>query len=50
MIGGGPNAFQKYESGDIMGSHAISSALRVLDAHPDALAILVTHRAEQSAA
>jgi HTH-type transcriptional regulator / antitoxin MqsA len=50
VIGGGPNAFQKYEAGDIMVSHAISSALRVLDAHPDALAILVAHRSEQSAA
>jgi HTH-type transcriptional regulator/antitoxin MqsA len=50
VIGGGPNAFQKYEAGDIMASHAISSALRVLDAHPDALAILVGHRSEQSAA
>jgi HTH-type transcriptional regulator/antitoxin MqsA len=50
VIGGGPNAFQKYEAGDIMVSHAISSALRVLDAHPDALAILVAHRLEQSAA
>ena len=34
VIGGGPNAFQKYEAGDIMVSHAISSALRVLDFHP----------------
>jgi HTH-type transcriptional regulator/antitoxin MqsA len=50
VIGGGPNAFQRYEAGDIMVSHAISSALRVLDAHPDALAILVAHRSEQSAA
>ena len=30
VIGGGPNAFQKYEAGDIMVSHASSSALRVL--------------------
>lgn len=37
VIGGGPNAFQKYESGEILVSHAISSALRVLEAHPDAL-------------
>ena len=50
VIGGGPTAFQKYEAGDIMMSHAISSALRLLDAHPDALAILIEHRAEQSAA
>jgi HTH-type transcriptional regulator/antitoxin MqsA len=50
VIGGGRNAFQKYEAGDVMVGHAISSALRVLDAHPDALAILVAHRAERSAA
>jgi HTH-type transcriptional regulator/antitoxin MqsA len=50
VIGGGPNAFQKYEAGDILVSHAISSALRVLDAHPDALTILLAHRAERSAA
>lgn len=50
VIGGGPNAFQKYEAGDVMVSHAISSALRVLDAHPDALAILVAHRSERTAA
>lgn len=50
VIGGGPNAFQKYEAGDIMVSHAVSSALRVLDVHPDALAILIAHRSEQSAA
>lgn len=50
VIGGGPNAFQKYEAGDIVASHAISSALRVLDAHPDALAILFAHRSRQSAA
>jgi HTH-type transcriptional regulator/antitoxin MqsA len=50
VIGGGPNAFQKYEAGDVLASHAISSALRVLDAHPDALAILLAHRSERSAA
>jgi HTH-type transcriptional regulator/antitoxin MqsA len=45
VIGGGPNAFQKYEAGDVVVSHAISSALRILDAYPDALAILLAHRA-----
>jgi HTH-type transcriptional regulator/antitoxin MqsA len=50
VIGGGPNAFQKYEAGDVVVSQGIASALRVLDAHPEALAILVAHRAEQSAA
>jgi HTH-type transcriptional regulator/antitoxin MqsA len=50
VIGGGPNAFQKYEAGDVMASHAISSALRLLDADPQALAVLLAHRAERSAA
>ena len=37
VIGGGPNAFQKYESGEILTSKAVSNLLRVLDAYPDAL-------------
>ena len=40
LIGGGPRAFQKYESGDLLPSRAISSALRLLDADPTALAFL----------
>lgn len=40
LIGGGPNAFQKYESGEILASHAISSALLLLDENPDGLAVL----------
>ena len=40
LIGGGPNAFQKYESGEILASHAISSALLLLDQNPDSLVVL----------
>ena len=40
IIGGGPRAFQKYESGDLLPAKAIVSALVLLDAGPDALAIL----------
>lgn len=40
MIGGGPRAFQKYESGDLLPSRAISSALILLDHDPDALTVL----------
>jgi HTH-type transcriptional regulator/antitoxin MqsA len=40
LIGGGPRAFQKYESGDLLTSRAISSALRLLDRDPSGLAIL----------
>jgi HTH-type transcriptional regulator/antitoxin MqsA len=40
MIGGGPRAFQMYESGDRLPSRAISSALVLLDHDPGALAML----------
>jgi HTH-type transcriptional regulator/antitoxin MqsA len=40
LIGGGPRAFQKYETGDVLPSRAISSALVLLDHDPAALAIL----------
>ena len=40
LIGGGPNAFQKYENGDILVSHAITSALLLLDRDPSGLEVL----------
>ncbi|MGA7577631.1 MAG: type II toxin-antitoxin system MqsA family antitoxin [Desulfobaccales bacterium] len=40
QIGGGPRAFQKYESGDLLPSRAVSSALVLLDRDPDALEVL----------
>ena len=40
LIGGGPRAFQKYETGDLLPSRAISSALRVLDYDPEAINVL----------
>jgi HTH-type transcriptional regulator / antitoxin MqsA len=40
LIGGGPRAFQKYESGDLLPSRAISSALALLDHDPKALSVL----------
>jgi HTH-type transcriptional regulator/antitoxin MqsA len=40
LIGGGPRAFQKYETGDQLPSRAISSALVLLDHDPKALAVL----------
>jgi HTH-type transcriptional regulator / antitoxin MqsA len=40
LIGGGPNAFQKYESGDVVVSHAITSALLLLERDPAGLAVL----------
>jgi HTH-type transcriptional regulator/antitoxin MqsA len=40
IIGGGPRAFQKYETGDLLPSRAISSALVLLDHDPGALTVL----------
>lgn len=35
IIGGGPNAFQKYEQGVVTVSKGISNFLRVLERHPE---------------
>jgi HTH-type transcriptional regulator / antitoxin MqsA len=35
IIGGGPNAFQKYEAGTVTVSKGLSNFLRVLERHPD---------------
>ena len=40
LIGGGPRAFQTYEAGDLLPSRAVSSALRLLDRDPAAVAVL----------
>jgi HTH-type transcriptional regulator/antitoxin MqsA len=49
LIGGGPRAFQKYETGDLLPSRAISSALVLLDHDPEALAVLKErHEANQA--
>ncbi len=45
VIGGGPRAFQKYETGELLPSRAISSALRLLDRDPKALQVLSAPRA-----
>ena len=44
LIGGGPRAFQKYETGDLLPSRAISSALALLDHDPKALRVLEARR------
>ena len=49
IIGGGPRAFQKYETGDLLPARAIGSALALLDHNPDSLVIL-TQRKGKSAA
>jgi len=40
IIGGGPRAFQKYESSEIVASRAISTALRLLERHPEDVRLL----------
>ncbi|MBF0146279.1 MAG: type II toxin-antitoxin system MqsA family antitoxin [Magnetococcales bacterium] len=40
IIGGGPNAFHKYEQGDVLVSRAVSNLLRLLEANPGQLALL----------
>ncbi|MBT9587004.1 type II toxin-antitoxin system MqsA family antitoxin [bacterium] len=40
LIGGGPRAFQKYESGDLLPSRAVCSALLMLDSAPELLDLL----------
>lgn len=40
LVGGGPRAFQKYETGDLVPSRAVSSALALLDHDPKALDVL----------
>ena len=46
LIGGGPRAFQKYESGDLLPSRAISSALILLAHNPEALDVLKARRGD----
>jgi HTH-type transcriptional regulator/antitoxin MqsA len=40
IVGGGRNAFQKYESGETLPSQAISNLLKVLERHPEEVEIL----------
>ncbi len=40
LVGGGPNAFQKYESGDVLVSGAVTSALLLLERDPGGLEVL----------
>ena len=45
ILGGGKKAFQKYESGEILPSRAISNLLRVLSKEPSLLEILPSEAA-----
>jgi HTH-type transcriptional regulator/antitoxin MqsA len=50
IIGGGPRAFQKYESGKTPPSDAAVGLIEVLDKHPEALATLRDVRSRLTAA
>ena len=50
LIGGGPNAFQKYESGEVLVSRAISSALVLIELEPKNLEVLRQNANQRSAA
>ena len=43
LLGGGTNAFQKYEAGDVLVSQAMSQLLRLLDSQPELLERLEQH-------
>jgi HTH-type transcriptional regulator / antitoxin MqsA len=45
IIGGGTEAFGKYEAGDILPSTGLDSALRLLDNRPEQLSVLMAERA-----
>jgi DNA-binding transcriptional regulator YiaG len=45
LLGGGPRAFQKYESGEVMVSAAMSNLLRLLDKDPRRVKELDVRRA-----
>ena len=47
ILGGGPDAFAKYESGMRTPSTACTNLLRILKAHPNTLRILHSDRADQ---
>jgi len=49
LIGGGPNAFQKYECGDVAVSRALTSALLLLDRDPSGLSVLKQRDQKESA-
>ena len=49
ILGGGTNAFQKYESADVLTSQAISNLLRLLENDPSALEILRHENAPRAA-
>jgi HTH-type transcriptional regulator/antitoxin MqsA len=50
LLGGGPRAFQKYESGEIEPAQPMVNLLRILAVRPDAIDVLRARRRRHSAA
>ena len=40
ILGGGPRAFQKYESGEVVASRGMTNLLRLLARHPEDVALI----------
>jgi len=49
ILGGGQNAFQKYESAAVLTSQAVSNLLRVLEHNPSALEVLLRENTSRAA-
>lgn len=47
FIGGGTNAFQKYERGDVLVSKAVASAMLLLDDHHEGLSVLKSREVDR---
>ena len=50
FIGGGTNAFQKYEIGDVLVNKAVASAMLLLDDHHEGLSVLKSREADSQVA
>ncbi|MGV7031130.1 type II toxin-antitoxin system MqsA family antitoxin [Methylobacterium symbioticum] len=45
LLGGGPRAFQKYESGEVVASRGMTNLLRLLARHPEEMAQIAAEAA-----
>jgi HTH-type transcriptional regulator / antitoxin MqsA len=50
LLGGGPNAFQKYEAGEVLPSRAVTNLLRILQRHPEEVRRLRDEARQRAAA
>ncbi len=47
LLGGGAKGFARYETGKVSQSKAMDNLLRIIDAHPDALDVLIERKDEE---